>query len=107
MVCAGTRAQSFEWAAVQFDIRERSPCAIFQIAARVGTEVPSTGAISSVGGVPFRLVAPTRGSHISLWGQLQLMVFVWVQKWHHRHRCEPSIRAQLRIPVPLNPEWGI
>lgn len=85
-------------------MQERSPCTIFLIAACAGTEVPSTGAISSVGGVPFILVAPTRASHISLCGQLRLPVFVWVQQWH---RCEPSLRAQLRISVPLKPKWAI
>lgn len=70
VVCGGTRAHSFKWAPVLHDTQERSPCTIYEIAAHTRTAVPSTGAISSVGGMPLGLMAPARVSRTSLCGWL-------------------------------------
>ncbi|CAI9562541.1 unnamed protein product [Staurois parvus] len=46
------RADSFEWTPVLQYMQRRSPCSFSENAARKGTLVPSTVALSSAGGVP-------------------------------------------------------
>ncbi|CAI9567731.1 unnamed protein product, partial [Staurois parvus] len=64
----GMRGHSFAWTPVPRDTQGRSPCTTWEIAAHMGTEVPSMVAISSAGDVPLELMAPARGSRIPLCG---------------------------------------
>ncbi|CAI9550030.1 unnamed protein product, partial [Staurois parvus] len=100
--CSDRKVHSFEWTLVPQDTQGTSPRTTWKIAVHMGTEVPSTIAISSADGVPLQLLAPTlRVPHSSVW-VVRLQAFVRVP-----HSSVWVVRLQVFVQVPHSSVWAV